>query len=355
VEGLISGLSALVNQLVKNDAEEQTRIVDEEAKEQMKVFEKGVNYQQETLEYGVKKQREIIEDSEKNQWEIVEYGERVRQSIFEKYLDERRDKLEEDYNYKKELIDKEMNDRLFAAGLIEAKTEEQYVAAVEAARRSGDEVKIYEAEQAAEKFRIEEEAKAALLALEVQEKADKLALDEQDAADRLLFDEQIAAEKLALETETNRKKAEIQYKAEMVDWGFKLAAALASAAQAIITAWTGGAFAGPVLAGIATAATGLQSAAVIAAKPTMPAFATGGIVPGNSYSGDHKIARVNSGEGIFTQDQMRAMGLMVNSATNTGGAMNVTVIIQLDTIEIGKQTFAAANNGQYFLKARAVR
>jgi hypothetical protein len=49
------------------------------------------------------------------------------------------------------------------------------------------------------------------------------------------------------------------------------------------------------------------------------------------------------------------MGLMVNNAADTGRTGNITLIVQLDTIEIGKQIFAAANNGQYFLKARAVR
>lgn len=77
-------------------------------------------------------------------------------------------------------------------------------------------------------------------------------------------------------------------------------------AQAITSALTIPPPAGEILAGI-VGTEGLIQTGLILAQP-MPSFATGGIVPGNSYSGDNVIARVNSGEGIFTREQMAAMG-----------------------------------------------
>lgn len=46
-------------------------------------------------------------------------------------------------------------------------------------------------------------------------------------------------------------------------------------------------------------------ASIVAAFAKMPAFATGGIVPGTSFSGDNILARVNSGEEILTRNDPR--------------------------------------------------
>lgn len=67
---------------------------------------------------------------------------------------------------------------------------------------------------------------------------------------------------------------------------------------------------GPIFgtpAAIAVGAIGAVQTGLIAAQP-MPAFAEGGIVPGNSFSGDNVMIRANSGEGVFTREQMAAMG-----------------------------------------------
>ncbi len=58
---------------------------------------------------------------------------------------------------------------------------------------------------------------------------------------------------------------------------------------------------------------------VISAFASIPAFAEGGIIGGNSYHGDKLLARVNSGEAVFNIDQQRKMlDMYDHQDTNTG-------------------------------------
>jgi len=66
--------------------------------------------------------------------------------------------------------------------------------------------------------------------------------------------------------------------------------------------------------GAAVGVAGAIQTALIASQP-MPAFAKGGIIPGNSFTGDQIMARVNSGEGVFTKEQMAAMAPVSKSNT----------------------------------------
>ena len=67
---------------------------------------------------------------------------------------------------------------------------------------------------------------------------------------------------------------------------------------------------------IATAVAG-----VIGAFAAIPKFESGGIVGGSSYYGDKLLARVNSGEAIFNQDQQKSLYNLTGSA----GAQHITV------------------------------
>lgn len=66
-------------------------------------------------------------------------------------------------------------------------------------------------------------------------------------------------------------------------------------------------------------------AATYAAFSAISKFANGGIVGGNSYSGDKILAGVNSGEMIFNQSQQRRLFEIANGKGNIGGGSSIVV------------------------------
>ena len=77
--------------------------------------------------------------------------------------------------------------------------------------------------------------------------------------------------------------------------------------------------------------------AIITALSNMSKFATGGIVGGNSLSGDNNIVRVNSGEMILNKHQQANLFRMINSGVS-GNSGNVTFKIS------GKDLVGTLNN-----------
>lgn len=98
--------------------------------------------------------------------------------------------------------------------------------------------------------------------------------------------------------------------------GTKAAASAGAAAAGAGSAMSSIPVVGPILA---VAAIGAVVAAIIAA---MSKFANGGIVGGNSTTGDKKFARVNSGELILTKGQQATLFNAIQSG-NLGGGGNV--------------------------------
>ena len=79
--------------------------------------------------------------------------------------------------------------------------------------------------------------------------------------------------------------------------------------------------------------------AVVSALALMGTFANGGVIGGNSYSGDRLLARVNSGEAILNQNQQKHLFTLLdgNHGTSVNGA-NVRFVIQ------GKDLVGTLNN-----------
>lgn len=125
-------------------------------------------------------------------------------------------------------------------------------------------------------------------------------------------------------TDSKKKAAKEQYKIQMFQWTASVLQATANIAQGVTQAIAQGGIAGLVTGAIVGAAGAVQIASVIASKPTPPSFATGGIVPGNSYSGDRVRANVNSGEMILNAAQQRSLWEMANGR-GAGGGTSVVI------------------------------
>jgi hypothetical protein len=96
---------------------------------------------------------------------------------------------------------------------------------------------------------------------------------------------------------------------------------------------------------VAAAAVGAAVAAQ-AAKVVGVKFADGGIVPGNSFSGDQVSARLNSGEMVLNKSQQSKLFDMANSGGGSGGQIiEVHTVVQLDGEAVGRSVSRQVANG----------
>ena len=133
----------------------------------------------------------------------------------------------------------------------------------------------------------------------------------------LISEEEYYSKKEKIEKDSAKKK----YKVQMAEWALNLLQTQSAAALAIANSLKDGGPLGMINAAIMGVATAAQLAAQIAAKPVPPSFASGGIVPGTSYSGDNVQANVNSGEMILNARQQRALWETANGNTKSGGVI----------------------------------
>ena len=92
--------------------------------------------------------------------------------------------------------------------------------------------------------------------------------------------------------------------------------ATASAESATAGPWAWAAFSAAGLA---------QVASVIAQIHSLSGYANGGIIGGNSYTGDKVLARVNSGEMILNPSQQANLFNMINGGVSTGGEVKFRI------------------------------
>ena len=124
--------------------------------------------------------------------------------------------------------------------------------------------------------------------------------------------------------ESKKKAAKEQYKIQMWQWSASILQATANIAQGVSMAIAQGGVAGLITGALVAAAGSVQIASIIASKPTPPSFASGGIVPGSSYSGDRVQANVNSGEMILNAAQQRSLWEAANGR-GAGGGTNIVI------------------------------
>ena len=223
-----------------------------------------------------------------------------------------------------ESLDEELQQRLFAAGLSDAQTQEQHEIELQNAIATGNQKLIYEKEQAAKRYAIEK-----------------------DIADR----------KKALDDAMNEEKKQKEYELATTQWRMQLAQAFIAAAQAQLSIWAGvpkvdfgvSTF---VLAGIAAGISGAQIAAIQAQKPQK--FAEGGIVPGYSFSGDNILTRQNSGEMDLNMRQQKNLFNAIDEGNLGGKVTQITCVIELDGNVLAERVFEAGSSGNSFIRARGV-
>jgi hypothetical protein len=213
---------------------------------------------------------------------------------------------------------------LIAAGFAVQNNIESLEAQLEAAKLTGDEVLIYQAERRAEEQRI-------------NDKYDAEAKAKQEAA--------------------AKEKAEIEFNLAKQEYDMKMTNAINAGILAVINAlatpvpW-------PVAAAFGIAAgtaTGAQITLLAKNPPKMQTYESGGIVPGTSYTGDKMPALVNSREGIFTLEDQEYLFDQIQGRKIGGNTVTATIVVMLDAKEIGQETFELANKGHYTLKTRAVQ
>jgi len=132
-----------------------------------------------------------------------------------------------------------------------------------------------------------------------------------------------------IEEKYQKKKAKLEYEAAVASWEIQKSLAMIQMFQAPLNAFVSalqipqvGPFIAPVLAAAALAAAATQYQAVEAAQPVKPKFATGGIVPGSSFSGDNVDIKANSGEMVLNEAQQ---GELFKVANGQGGGKTTNI------------------------------
>jgi hypothetical protein len=217
-------------------------------------------------------------------------------------------------------IEKARNAELIASGFAVNNNIESLEAQLEAAKRTGDEVLIYQTERRLEEQRINDK-----------------------------FD----AEAKAKQEEAAREKARIEYELAKQEHAIKLINAVNAGAAAILQALQ----AAPppynfILAALSGTAAGVQIGLIAKNPPKMPHFANSGIVPGNKFFGDRNVAAVDSGELILNRVHQDRLA---DDLTSRNTPVTATFVIMLDAKEIGRETFDLANKGHYTLKTRVIQ
>lgn len=142
-------------------------------------------------------------------------------------------------------------------------------------------------------------------------------------------------------TEIARKQAQDEYKLNMWNWSASILQATANIAEGVSKAIAKGGAEGFISGALVSAAGAAQIASIIAAKPTPPKFANGGIVGGSSFSGDNITARVNSGEMILNKAQQAQLWKTANGGGSGGIALKVDITNNMgDSARVSTQATA---------------
>lgn len=142
--------------------------------------------------------------------------------------------------------------------------------------------------------------------------------------------------------EIDKKAAQEEYKLKMWEWNASFLQATANIAQGVAAALTQVPPASYIMAALTAASGAIQIATIMANKPRPPSFASGGIVPGRSYSGDRVSANVNSGEMILNGAQQARLWQIANG---NGGGGNTVLNVDIHNNSQSKVSTQLDKNG----------
>lgn len=142
------------------------------------------------------------------------------------------------------------------------------------------------------------------------------------------LEKELRREEIQAKFDRERKMAE--YRSAVQSWEYKRLEMIANNAMALTNIAAHHAWNPPIMAalfGIQAGLAGVQLAAHAAAKPSVPKFADGGVVPGTSFSGDNVPIMANSGEVVTTQEDFAEIRDMIRSGANAGQVISVPIYI----------------------------
>lgn len=158
---------------------------------------------------------------------------------------------------------------------------------------------------------------------------------------------QVEAAMDAAKTGTDVANASTSATAQVTAAGAKVAAskAVATAAQVEAGALMFAAHAAIPFAGAAIASSQVAIMESVLAALAIPKFAGGGIVPGNSFSGDKVLSRLNSGEMVLNHSQQARLWRMVNGVGG-GRAAEPVIVGGRITMDMNKLVVALEKQGR---------
>lgn len=249
--------------------------------------------------------------------------------------------LEDNYEATKEIRDQEMQDNLERVDIeLQAKLESLGVK---------DESEIDSLTRQVQQAK-DSGNQAAADDLEIQLRIAQAKKDAEDKKNQITIDANAAD--LKAKKDLEKQKAQLEYESSLSAWEMAGLQIQISAAMGIMNAWSQNTW--PVAIALTAAIAvidAVQTAAWASAKPRAPKFATGGIVPGSSFSGDQVTAQVNSGEMILNAMQQAQLFDIANGQKNNGNSIqNMTLIVELDGKTVAQSTVSYIDNGVVRLK-----
>lgn len=248
-------------------------------------------------------------------------------SLFEAMNQQQIDALDDNYTKLTEELDAETEARLEAAGVNDQTALESAQKQLEDAQATGDAETIAKAEDELKKQQILADA---------------------------------AAKKLAIDKQYEHDKAQLQYKASLEAWNLQLLNAIAATAVSVVNALqTQPIWLGIAMAAVAGVIGGVQIAAVAGAKPKPPALATGGIaIPQSGGQGAQVLVAENGSPemmlngGASGEPFVNAFADKIAERINRSvTAKDITLINEINSIEISRAVASDIDNGKVRLKA----